>query len=103
MFLLETENCLRNDVALNLVRPAIDGGLAHVEVTARLTQSVIGTNGVFVVAERLMVGIAVIADRFDRELRDPLLNLGALDFENRAFGAGMSAFGFRRQRAQFRI
>src|SRR5262249_26122597 len=96
----QPQNRLGDDVALDLVRAAVDRGLAHVEIAPRDAPGVVGTGRVFVAAHAALVGERVVAHRFLGQLGDALLDLGAADLQDRAFGAGHVALGFLRQRAQ---
>src|SRR5579871_5699779 len=99
--LLEPQHRFGDDVALDLVRAAEDRELAHVEIPARGAGCIIRPD-IFVGAEAPLVGQAVIADRLERELGDPLRDLGAPDLEDRAFRTGHLALRLGGERAQFR-
>src|SRR3546814_9475060 len=79
----EAEHHLRDDVALDLVRPAIDGRLAHVEIGRRGAMGIVGTDRMLVVAlsEPAEIGGAIMADRLQRQFGQSLLDLAALDLE----------------------
>src|SRR5690348_15041158 len=90
----ESEDHLGDHVALDLVRAAIDRDLAIVEVMRRDRRGVIGADRLAVPAcfhrlalERHGIG----PERFHGELGELLLDVGALDLEDRALGAGTLA------------
>ena len=95
---LKAQDHLGDDVALDLVRSAVDRRLAHVEIGRRRAVGVVRTDRVLVVAfaEAAEIRRAIVADGFQRELGDALLDLGALDLQDRAFRARALAGGFRR-------
>src|SRR3546814_12376100 len=87
----KTQPHLRDDVALDLVRPAIDRRLAHVEIGRRGAMGVIGADRMLVVARKVVgpetaeIGRAIMADRLQRQFGQPLLDLAALDLEQARF------------------
>ena len=104
--LSEAEHHLGDDVVLDLVRAAIDRGLAHVGVGGRREVGIVRPDRKLVVAvpgEAAEVGRAIDADRLQRQLGDPLLDLGALDLEDRAFRTGALALALARERAEFGV
>src|SRR3546814_16420816 len=87
----KTQPHLRDDVALDLVRPAIDRRLAHVEIGRRGAVGVIGADRMLVVARKVVgpetaeIGRAIMADRLQRQFGQPLLDLAALALEPARF------------------
>src|SRR3546814_3766359 len=79
----EPQNHLRDDVALDLVRSAIDGRLAHVEIGRRGAVCIVGPDRMLIVAlsETAKVRSAIMADGFERQFGQPLLDFAALDLE----------------------
>src|SRR5262245_50935991 len=119
---LEPEHVLRDDVPLDLVRAAVDRGLAPAEVARRERRGVLGRErrrGAALLDHRARERLRVRAERFHHELGERLLDLGALDFEDRGFRAGLVArrehpeqrglerkeldLGFRELRAEDRV
>src|SRR3546814_18924677 len=76
----KTQHHLRDDVALDRVRPAIDRRLAHVEIGRRGAVGVIGADRMLVVArtvggsETAAIGLAIMADCPPRTVGPPPLD-----------------------------
>src|SRR5690349_20906424 len=84
---LQPQYRLRDDVLLDLVRAAVDRDLAPVEVLRRERRAVVRADRRLVPA--ILVGVAELIwqrirpDRLHQKLRDVLLDLRALDLEDR--------------------
>ncbi len=76
---LNPQHHLGDDVALDLVRPAVNRRLARVEIGRRGAVGVIGADGVLVVAFTKAAEIrrAIMADRFQCEFGNPLLDFAS--------------------------
>src|SRR5690348_2942004 len=99
----QPQHHLRDHVLLDLVRAAIDRSLAVVEIMRRQGRSVVGPDRLLVPAflERLALeGERVGADRLHGEFGQALLDLRALDLEERALGARPLAAAHRGDHAQ---
>ena len=74
LILSKTQNHLGNDIVLDLVGSAINGGLAHVEIARRGAVRIIGADRVLVVAfaKAAEIGRAIMADCFQCEFGDAL-------------------------------
>src|SRR4029077_17817479 len=95
----EPEHGLGYDIALNLVRAAIDRCLAHVEIASGGAGGIVGSD-IFVVPEAVLVRKAIIPDRLEGELGDALLNFGSTNLEDRTLWTRYLPFGFSGERPQ---
>src|SRR6266481_361201 len=79
---LHTKHRFCDDVALDLVRSAVDAELARVEIFFRRGMPVVRPRHEHVIACRMLAQRkAIIADRAVREIGDALENLGASDLK----------------------
>src|SRR5260370_9624916 len=79
---LQTKHCFCDDVALDLVRSAVNAKLARVEILFRRGMPVVWPRHEHIIARRMLAKRkAVVADRAMREVGDALEDFGAPDLE----------------------
>src|SRR5262245_29869740 len=90
--LSQPQYCLGDDVLLDFVSAAVDRDLAHVEVGGRERGRPVGADRWLVPALLVeifrLIGQRVGADHFEQQLADGLLDLRALDLEDRGGRVG---------------
>src|SRR6266849_10653186 len=99
---LQTKHRFCDDVALDLVRSAVDAELARVEIFFRRRMSVVRPRHEHIIARWMLAQRkAVIADRAVRQLGDALEDFGAPDLEQRRRRSGVYPPRHLRHHAQF--
>src|SRR6476659_4236708 len=99
---LQTKHCFCDDVALDLVRSAVNAELARVEIFFRRGMAVVRTRHEHVVARRMLAQRkAIIADSAVREVGDALEDFGAPDLEQRSRRSRVYPSRHLRNHAQF--
>ena len=100
---ITVQDHLRNDVALDLVGAAVDRDLAIVAVRGGERRGVGGAGDaaqVAFLARAALEGQGVGPDRVHHQLAQRLLDLGALDLQDRSLRPGCALLRFRGQHAQ---
>src|SRR5258705_4155048 len=99
---LQTKHRFCDDVALDLVRSAVNAELARVEIFFRRGMPVVGPRHEHVVARRMLAQRkAIIADGAVREIGDALEDFGAPDLEKRGRRSRIYPSRHLRDHAQF--
>src|SRR5581483_2692653 len=91
----QSQDHLGNNIFLDLVRAAVNGGLAQIEVMRRRRHRVFRPDRRFLGAGlhgAILIRKRAVSDRLQGQLRQQLLNFRAFDFQDRGFRPGRAFF-----------